>query len=97
VKYRISTAATAERREATRFYEQRSPAAATRFNEELRRTLDRLAKYPEIGSRVDGAIRHAPLHAFPFTIVYTVGDDTLEVVAVAHDSRDPNYWRDRVR
>jgi len=97
VKLRLSTAARRERLEATRFYRDRSPAAATRFNDELRRTLDRLITYPQGGAPVDDEIRHAPLHGFPFSVVYAISEDSIDVIAVAHDSRDPAYWRDRVR
>ncbi|HEX7137721.1 MAG TPA: type II toxin-antitoxin system RelE/ParE family toxin [Vicinamibacterales bacterium] len=97
MKLRLSTAAKRERLEATRFYQDRSPSAATRFNDELRQTLERLTTYPQSGAVVDGELRHARLHGFPFSVVYAIGEDSIDVIAVAHDSRDPNYWRDRTR
>jgi plasmid stabilization system protein ParE len=97
VKFRFSTAARRERHEATRFYKERSPVAAARFNDELRQALERLRTYPQSGAPVDGDIRHAPLHSFPFSVVYAISEETIEVIAVAHDRRDPNYWRDRKR
>ena len=33
---------------------------------------------------------------WPFVVVYLPTDDELIVVAVAHTSRKPGYWRDRV-
>ena len=32
---------------------------------------------------------------FPFSIVYRVHQDAMQVVAVAHHRRRPGYWRDR--
>src|SRR6185436_15268320 len=33
---------------------------------------------------------------FPYSLVYFVENDTLNVVAVAHDKRKPGYWRNRL-
>ena len=33
---------------------------------------------------------------FPYTIVYRVGEKVIIVMAVAHQSRAPGYWHDRV-
>lgn len=86
-----------ERIEAFSFYRDRSPAAARRFDDELRQTLERLIAYPHSGAPIDDEIRHAPLHGFPYNVVYALSGDVLDVIAVAHDSRDPNYWRNRTR
>jgi len=32
---------------------------------------------------------------FPYLLVYRVIRDHIEVVAIAHESRDPDYWRHR--
>jgi hypothetical protein len=33
---------------------------------------------------------------FPFALVYRIApDDSLRVLAVAHDKRKPGYWRSR--
>jgi len=33
---------------------------------------------------------------FPFLIVYAMLGDQLVVIAVAHTSRKPGYWRERL-
>lgn len=34
---------------------------------------------------------------FPFSIVYAIKGDIVYIVAVAHGSREPEYWRPRVQ
>jgi hypothetical protein len=34
---------------------------------------------------------------FPFSIVYSIQGDTLFVIAVAHASRRPGYWKRRTK
>jgi len=35
------------------------------------------------------------LHRFPFSIVYRLKGDVIEVVAIAHAKRRPGYWKRR--
>jgi hypothetical protein len=37
------------------------------------------------------------LRKFPFSIVYTIVRDSIYVVAIAHGSRGPEYWRPRIQ
>jgi hypothetical protein len=32
---------------------------------------------------------------FPFSIIYSVVNDEIRILAVAHQSRRPGYWRGR--
>ncbi|HEY5870936.1 MAG TPA: type II toxin-antitoxin system RelE/ParE family toxin [Candidatus Tectomicrobia bacterium] len=32
---------------------------------------------------------------FPFSLVYRVRDEEIEIVAVAHHRKQPGYWRSR--
>lgn len=36
------------------------------------------------------------MNGFPYHIVYFVQDDEPVVIAYAHQSRRPGYWRDRL-
>ena len=37
------------------------------------------------------------LRRFPFSVVYAVVADLVYIVAVAHGSREPGYWRLRIQ
>ena len=51
----------------------------------------------DLGAPVHGEIRHFVLRRFPFSVVYFVGDKVIYVLALAHGSRVPGYWRSRRR
>lgn len=53
--------------------------------------MRRVAEVP----RIYGTYRRFPLQTFPFSIVYAVRRDFVEVIAVAHYRRKPGYWRVR--
>jgi hypothetical protein len=41
-------------------------------------------------------VRRFVVLRFPYSIVTAIVDGRRAVVAVAHTSREPNYWHDRV-
>ena len=84
--------------EATSRYESHVPGLGTRFISEIDRCLKLLLQSPGIGAGFGNKLRRFPLNdGFPFSLVYAVHDHTLLVVAVAHQSRKPGFWRHRER
>ena len=75
---------------------QASVELAESFLAEFERSALLLAEYPSFGTMWRGATRRLPLRRFPYTIVYTVRDAEIRILAVAHQSRKPGYWRGRV-
>jgi len=68
--------------------------------DELQQTVALISEYPEIGSavhraKVRGVARRVPLRRFPYFVVYRERADYIEVVALAHTSRRPGYWKSR--
>ncbi len=85
-------------REAVRWYRERDPALASRFVDEVYRTLALLEQFPETGGRVfgndDPATRQLPLHDFPFQIVFKRFPTRTSVLAIAHERKRPGYWNE---
>ena len=42
-------------------------------------------------------VRHYLAHKFPYAILYTIEVDSIVIVAVAHGSREPGYWKHRLK
>ena len=59
----------------------------------IRRWPDAAPLVPDLHAEL--AVRRAPLHAFPYHLAYIVEHGFIHVLAIAHDNRRPNYWRDR--
>jgi hypothetical protein len=41
-------------------------------------------------------VRSRRINRFPYRLVYEELSDCVHVVALMHDSRDPNYWKNRL-
>lgn len=54
-----------------------------------------LMRHPAIGAPAAAGTRKLRLGRFPYSLVYRVTGQLITVVAVAHQSRQPGYWRAR--
>ena len=97
MKYEFHPEAEQELYEAASRYESEVSNLGFRFADEVERVIRLLLEHPELGSRLDDELRHFVLRRFPFSVVYAVVSDVVFVVAIAHGSREPEYWRPRVQ
>jgi plasmid stabilization system protein ParE len=70
-------------------------AAAARLQRRFEQAGRMLMRQPEIGAPTSRQARKLPLGKFPYTLVYRVQGEVITVIAVAHQSRMPGYWRGR--
>jgi plasmid stabilization system protein ParE len=92
---RFHAAAEAELLEARTWYAERSEITARAFATEVAWAVREICNAPERWKRYDYGTRRFMLPNFPFSIVYRVHQDAVQVVAVAHYRRRPGYWRGR--
>ncbi len=61
----------------------------------VQRALCLLEFMPRLGRPGYPGVRTWPLKHFPYTLAYRVKGGVITVMAVAHQSREPGYWRGR--
>jgi plasmid stabilization system protein ParE len=81
--------------EAVVRYEDAKDGLGTRFTDAVQEVMNEIADHPQRYPMVDGDVREAPVHGFPFCIYYRVRGGRLVILAVYHQSRDPDGWRGR--
>ena len=86
-------AAAEEAESAYDWYAARDLAAAQGFREELRHAV---SQNPRTWPRHGRSTRRYVFPLYPFSLVYRMRDDDVEVLAVAHGRRRPGYWRSRL-
>ena len=96
----FSDDAEAELRAAISRYEGERAGLGDEFWDEVQQVLRLIEDHPAIGGvirrpRVVGTARRVPVRRFPYYVVYRARVDRLEIIAVAHQSRRPGYWRSR--
>jgi plasmid stabilization system protein ParE len=93
---RFHPAAAREAEAAYDWYAERDPSVAHGFREELRHAVDAVADNPLTWPRHGSRARRYVFPRFPFSLIYRVREDGVEVIAVAHGRRRPGYWRSRL-
>ena len=88
--------AVAEAQAAAHGYRERSPAAADAFLAELDRTIEKIAVDPGIWPRYVAGTQRFLLKRFPFSVVFRLVSNRIQVVAIAHRRRKPGYWKGRL-
>ena len=85
-----------ELNDATAFYESELPGLGKRFKNDVRKSAERLSRYPKAWSVERGEIRKCLLHRFPYKLLYSIEQDHILVIAVSHQHRKPDYWINRL-
>lgn len=84
-----------EMNESFDFYEARLDGLGLRFLLAVEQTVERISTHPEAGVPLAGEFRKRIVSGFPYNVIYRVWQDYIYLVAVAHHSRRPGYWRER--
>ena len=82
-------------REAFDWYEERRPGLGQAFLASIDETLISIQEQPKIYPRVDPEIRRAATNTFPFGVFYRIDGETIRIVAVLHNARSPEIWKNR--
>ncbi|MEO8064520.1 MAG: type II toxin-antitoxin system RelE/ParE family toxin [Pseudomonadota bacterium] len=87
--------ALAEYQAAALRYAEHTPELAIRFVEAVEQALQLVAESPSSWRVIEEDIHRCLTRIFPYGILYTVESDFILVLAVAHCSRQPGYWKSR--
>jgi toxin ParE1/3/4 len=101
-RLRLHEAAAEEAIEAAAWYEQERAGLGQEFGRALDAVLDLLEERMVRPAKMPGTAgalgaKRLILRRFPYDVVVQELSDEVLVVAVAHQSRRPGYWRGRMR
>ena len=88
--------AIADVKNAVAWYQKRNPKVALDFIEELYRAAGIIREAPERWPIGKNSTRRFLLWRFPFAIIYSEEQSVVRIWAVAHGSRRPEYWANRL-
>jgi toxin ParE1/3/4 len=89
--------AEAELDQSIGFYEECQPGLGLDFQREVFRGISKIHDAPTLWPKHKYGTRKFLLNRFPFYIYYLELSDCIWIAAVAHCSRKPNYWKDRLK
>jgi plasmid stabilization system protein ParE len=82
--------------EAVSWYESRRPGLGLRLLDEFDYVMRRIAGAPLQFPAIHSQVRRALLRRFPYSVYFVADDEQIEVIAVLHQHRHPDTWRNRL-
>ena len=79
-----------------RWYEDELEGLGLQFISELEQGFDAISYAPSTWVTFEHGFRRYILARFPFSVVYKDEENEVYVVAVMHNSRNPEYWKERI-
>jgi plasmid stabilization system protein ParE len=96
MRYWLHPEAQMDLRDAAEFYRTRADSSLSQsLLAEFERSVDVLLQHPGLGALWRNERRRLIMKRFPYSVIYTVVGEQIRILAVAHNSRHPDYWRGR--
>jgi plasmid stabilization system protein ParE len=84
-----------ELNDAADYYAAQSPRLDRQFIAEIEQALSQIVAFPEAAAIARDRARCKVLLGYPYSLMYSVTESAIRVLAVAHHRRRPFYWRGR--
>jgi len=97
MNYGFHSEAELEYVETINYYLGTDSRIAESFISEIEFGINAIQRNPLAWRTMEGNVRRYLVHRFPFGIYYTLEDDFITIWAVMHLSREPDYWKSRVK
>lgn len=101
MKLRVLSTAEAEATEAACWYDDQSIGLGELFLAEYAAALSAVEfdplQFGLLETEPAGRFRRCILRRFPYAVIFEILPNEVLVLAVAHSSRRPGYWRDRAK
>lgn len=96
MRYSLHPEAERDLRDAAEFYRQHAGTALSQsLFGEFERAVGVMLGHPGVGPLWRNGERRYVMQRFPYSLIYTVSGEEIRILAVAHHSRRPGYWRGR--
>ena len=84
-----------ELKAAALFYESQLAGLGDSFLERISEGFELIRLNPHAAQIMFDAYRRLVIRQFPYSVIYRVEGNRVYVIAVAHWSRRPGYWKER--
>ncbi len=96
MKVEFTDEARADLFDAADYYEGMELGLGQRFRTQVAGVLSTVISAPTLWRERTGGYRRVNCPVFPYYIAYVIREDSLVVIAVAHGSREPGFWHERL-
>ncbi len=95
MKYFLHPQAREELEQTILYYRNQQVGLEKRFIEAVDDAISRVCRNPLLYRKIDDETRKCRILHFPYALAYREKTERLEILAVMHLRKRPNYWRSR--
>ncbi len=81
---------------AVDYYEGKVAGLGLDFEYEIQKALLSIQRHPNIHTESKHGVRRHLLYKFPYFIYFDKYEEYIWIIAFAHTSRKPYYWKNRI-
>jgi len=82
--------------DAIEYYSTQSRGLGDDFFTETLSVIRLIIEFPAVWTKFTTNTRKATYKRFPYNIIYTVRNNSIYIIALAHHHRNPEYWINRI-
>ncbi|TAN70992.1 MAG: type II toxin-antitoxin system RelE/ParE family toxin [Methylobacter sp.] len=94
MKFFLHPQAQEELEQAILFYKKQQAGLEKRFIEAVEDAINRACRNPLLYRTIDDVRKCRLLH-FPYAIIFRTKSAQVEIIAIMHLRKQPNYWQSR--
>ena len=95
-KYEFTVGAKADLQTAVGYYKSEArPGTSQKFIDQVGDAIETIVQGPQNSPVFDGNIRRQRVWKFPYDLLFRFENGLVTIVAVAHHSREAEYWTHR--
>ena len=88
---KISQKAFFEIEDAKEYYNLQQNNLGDTFKSDLKNSIENIKNFPNLYPNITNDMKRCILHRFPYSIFYTLKQDIILILSVAHQHRKPFY------
>ena len=91
MKLIISKIALEEISDAKEFYNLQQKNLGNTFYNDIKKLIENIKSFPNLYPNITNEIKRSLLHRFPYSVFYSIENDVILILSVAHQHRKPQY------
>jgi plasmid stabilization system protein ParE len=95
MKFFLHPQAREELEQAIQFYKSQQAGLEKRFVEAVDDAINRVCRNPLNYRKIDESARKCRLLHFPYAVIFRLASEQIEIIAIMHLRRQPDYWKNR--
>ena len=79
------------------YYEKLQKGLGLKFAKEIYSTIQRIVYLPKAWTKMSKNTRRCLVNRFPYGVIYQIEKEKINIIAIMHLNRKPDYWKDRTK